>query len=164
MKTTDYTTSIIVAKDATHALACIQNFRGWWSEEIAGDTDVPGSTFFYHYKDVHLCRIRLEELVANQHVVYRVLENEFSFTRDKTEWVNSRLIFELVPTADGTRITFTHEGLTPQDECYNVCNEAWTSYIHGSLKALIETGQGRPNAKEGGLNAELVKKWGLPEK
>jgi len=33
-----------------------------------------------------------------------------------------------------------------------VCQDAWTSYIHGSLKSLIETGQGHPNAKEGGLN------------
>jgi hypothetical protein len=26
------------------------------------------------------------------------------------------------------------------------------------------TGIGRPNAAEGGLNAELVEKWGLPKK
>jgi hypothetical protein len=29
------------------------------------------------------------------------------------------------------------------------------------LKNLIETGTGKPNGKEGGLNAELVEKWGL---
>jgi hypothetical protein len=59
---------------------------------------------------------------------------------------------------------FTHEGLVPEHECYSVCQDAWTSYIQGSLKSLITTGKGKPNAKAGGLNAELVEKWGLPKK
>ncbi len=46
----------------------------------------------------------------------------------------------------------------------NRCNDAWTSYIQGSLHSLITTGKGKPNPKEGGLNAELVEKWGLPKK
>ena len=160
----NYTTTIIVDKDISSAFNSITNFRAWWSEEIVGNTDKVGETFFYHYKDVHLCKIKLIEMVADKKLVYQVIDNEFSFTKDKTEWINTKLIFDLSTEVGKTQIVFTHEGLVPEYECYNVCNDAWTSYIQGSLRNLIETGTGKPNGKEGGLNAELVEKWGLPNK
>jgi hypothetical protein len=160
----DFITSIIVDKDISSAFNAIKNFRAWWSQEIEGSTDEVGETFFYHYKDVHLCKIKLIEMIADEKLVYLVLDNEFNFTKDKTEWVNTKLIFDVVVDGDKTKIIFTHEGLVPAYECYEVCKDAWTSYIHGSLKNFIETGTGKPNGKEGGLNAELVEKWGLPNK
>lgn len=159
-----YTTTIIVDKDISTVFNAIKNFSAWWSEEIEGKTDIVGETFFYHYKDVHLCKIKLIEMIADKKLVYQVIDNEFNFTKDKTEWINTQLIFDLSIVNGKTKMVFTHEGLIPAYECYNVCNDAWTSYIQGSLKNLIETGTGKPNGKEGGLNAELVEKWGLPDK
>lgn len=164
MHTNYYTSTILVNETATVAFTAIKNFRAWWSEEIQGTTDKLGETFFYHYKDVHLCKLQLIEMKPDAKLVYLVLDNQFSFTKDKTEWVNTRLIFDIISEDGKTKIIFTHEGLVPEYECYPVCNDAWTGYIQGSLHALITTGKGRPNAKEGGLNEELVKKWGLPDK
>ena len=164
MKTEDFTTSITVNAIITMAFEAIMNFRGWWSEEIEGKTDALNETFFYHYKDVHLCKIKLIEIVPDTKLVYLVTENEFSFTKDKTEWIGTKLIFDLTTEGEQTHIKFTHEGLVPTYECFEVCNDAWTSYIQGSLRDFIETGKGKPNGKEGGLNAELVEKWGLPNK
>ncbi len=159
-----YTITITVDKDISTAFNSIQHFRAWWSEEIEGHTAKLGETFFYHYKDVHLCKIKLIEMVADKRLVYQVTDNEFSFTTDKTEWINTKLIFDVSAEGGKTKIVFTHEGLVPAYECYHVCHDAWTGYINGSLKNLIETGTGKPNGKEGGLNAELVEKWGLPNK
>jgi uncharacterized protein Usg len=160
----NYTTTITVDKDISSAFNSIKKFRSWWSEEIEGNTDKVGETFFYHYKDVHLCKIKLSEMVADKKLVYQVIDNEFNFTKDKTKWINTKLIFDVSSAENKTKIVFTHEGLVPEYECYKVCNDAWTSYIQGSLKNFIETGKGKPNGKEGGLNAELVEKWGLPNK
>lgn len=164
MNTQDFTSSITVNTSYTKAFEAIKNFRGWWSEEIEGNTDELNETFFYHYKDVHLCKIKLIEAMPDTKLVYLVIENEFNFTKDKTEWIDTKLIFDLNTEGRQTQIKFTHEGLVPTYECYEVCNDAWTSYIQGSLKNYIETGKGKPNGKEGGLNAELVEKWGLPNK
>ncbi|SMG48067.1 SRPBCC family protein [Arenibacter troitsensis] len=164
MENQNYSSTIIVNKDAQTAFNAIKNLRAWWSEEIIGETGTPGETFFYHYKDVHLCKVKLLEGLPNKKLVYLVTDNEFSFVEDKTEWINTKLIFEIAEEGNKTKVIFTHEGLTPEYECYEVCNDAWTSYIQGSLKSLIEKGSGMPNGKEGGLNAELIKKWGLPEK
>jgi hypothetical protein len=50
------------------------------------------------------------------------------------------------PAADGsgTAVAFAHEGLTPEVECYEVCTNAWSMFVTGSLKSLIETGEGQP--------------------
>jgi len=164
MKDKNFTTSITVDKNISGTFNAIKDFRAWWSAEIEGKTDQLNETFFYHYKDVHLCKIKLIETVADKKLVYQVIANQFNFTKDKTEWVNTRLVFDLTSEGHKTKVVFTHEGLVPEYECYNVCRDAWTGYIQGSLKNFIETGKGKPNGKEGGLNAELVEKWGLPNK
>jgi Activator of Hsp90 ATPase homolog 1-like protein len=160
----DFTATIFVDQNPETAFDAVKNFRAWWSEEIEGNTGKLGEEFFYHYKDVHLCRIKLIEIIPAKKLVYLVLDNQFNFVEDKSEWINTKLIFEITSEGDKTRVQFTHEGLVQEYECYGVCNDAWKSYIEGSLQSLIATGKGMPNPKEGGLNAELVEKWGLPEK
>jgi hypothetical protein len=57
-------------------------------------------------------------------------------------------VFDIAKKGEKTEIHFIHEGLVPDYECYNVCSDAWGSYIRGSLKSLIATGKGSPNQKE----------------
>lgn len=164
METNDFRATILVDKSPAEAFNAIKNFRGWWSEEIEGDTAKLNEIFFYHYKDIHLCKIKLTEVVPDKKLVYQVIENEFNFVKDKTEWVNTKLIFDISTEAGKTKLKFTHEGLVPEYECYQVCNDAWSGYIHNSLKNFIETGKGNPNPKDkDGFNAELAEKWGLKE-
>jgi hypothetical protein len=57
-------------------------------------------------------------------------------------------VFEISTHGNKTEIRFTHEGLVSAYECYDVCSNAWGSYVNGSLRSLIATGEGRPNPKE----------------
>ena len=41
-------------------------------------------------------------------------------------------------------MVFTHVGLVPEHECYDVCDDAWSSYVLGNLRRLIETGSKDP--------------------
>lgn len=161
-KSKSFSAKIVVSQDEKTAFNAIKDFRAWWSQQIEGNTDKPGEAFFYHYKDIHLCKIKLVELVPDKRLVYEVLENEFNFIKDKSEWVGTKLIFEITRDGAQTEITFTHEGLVPEYECYNVCFDAWTGYIKTSLYKLITTGKGEPNPLEGdGFNARLAEKWKL---
>lgn len=162
MEDKSFTADILVDQSPDVAFRAILNFRGWWSEEIEGNTDKLNEEFFYHYKDIHLCKLKLIELVPDKRMVYLVTANEFNFVEDKSEWVNTKLIFEITNEEGKTRIRFTHEGLVPEYECYKVCNDAWSGYIKNSLYKLITTGKGEPNPKDkDGFNAELAEKWNL---
>lgn len=165
MENKSFTAAILVDQSPAEAFSSILNFRGWWSEEIEGKTDQLNEEFFYHYQDIHLCKMKLIEWVPNKKIVYLVTENEFNFVEDKSEWVNTKLIFEITGEEGKTKVKFTHEGLVPEYACYKVCNDAWSGYIKNSLYKLITTGKGEPNPKDkDGFNAQLAEKWGLTEK
>ena len=160
MTATDFNTTLVVDQTPEEAFNAINNVRGWWSENIEGGTDKLNDEFIYHYKDVHYCKIRLIEMVPGQKVVWLVLDNYFKFTHDQGEWKGTKIIFDISQEDNQTEIRFTHEGLVPQYECYEICREAWTNYIQESLRSLITTGKGQPNPKEDdGFNAQLVEKW-----
>jgi hypothetical protein len=160
MTTPDFTTTIFVDKTPEEAFSAIKNISGWWSENIEGSTDRLDDEFIYHYQDIHYCKLKLIELVPNQKVVWLVLDNYFKFTEDKGEWKGTKLIFDISQKDGQTEIRFTHKGLVPPYECYEICREAWTNYIQGSLYNLITTGKGQPNPKEDyAFNAQLTEKW-----
>jgi len=146
MNTPDFTTTILVDQTPKDAFNAINNVRGWWSEEIEGSTDTLNSEFDYHYEDVHRCKIKIIELVPNKKIVWSVLDNYFKFTKDKSEWKGTKIIFDIVKKDNKTEMRFTHEGLVPAYECYEICRDAWTGYIQKSLRYFITTGKGQPNA------------------
>lgn len=162
MSTSDFTTTLVVDKSPKEAYDAINNVRGWWSENIEGGTDKLNDEYVYHYKDIHYCKIKLVEMIPNQKVVWLVLNNYFKFTEDKSEWNGTKIIFDISQDADKTIVKFTHEGLVPQYECYEICREAWTNYVQESLRDLITTGKGQPSSKEDdSFDAQMVEKWNL---
>ncbi|MBA9003004.1 SRPBCC family protein [Thermomonospora cellulosilytica] len=146
----NFTTTIAVDRTPQEAFEAITDVRGWWSQEVEGVTDRVGGEFDYHYKDAHRCTIRVTELVPGRKVAWRVLDNYFNFIADQAEWKDTEIVFEISGRDGGAEVRFTHVGLVPQYECYDVCSNAWGGYINGSLRNLINTGKGQPNPKEGG--------------
>lgn len=147
MENQDFTTTIVVDATPEQVIAAVNNVRGWWSENIEGATNVVDTEFSYHYEDVHQCRIKVVELIPNEKVVWLVLDNYFKFTQDENEWKGNRIIFEISENDSKTKLKFTQQGLVPANECFQICQDAWTHYIQGSLKDLILTGQGSPTPK-----------------
>ncbi|MEJ7830867.1 MAG: SRPBCC domain-containing protein [Segetibacter sp.] len=146
MTTSDFTTTISVDEPPKEAFNAINNVRGWWSEEIEGSTDKLNDEFKYHYEDVHRCHMKLIEVIPDKKVVWLVMDNYFKFTKDKSEWKGTKISFEISETDNKTQIRFTHLGLVPEYECYTICRDAWTNYVHNSLHSLITTGRGQPNS------------------
>ncbi len=146
MTLTDFTTTILVNETPEAVYNAINNVRGWWSEEVEGNTDKLNGVFNYHFEDIHRCKVKIVELVPGKKVVWEVLENYFKFTKDKSEWTGTKIIFDISTKDNKTQVRFTHLGLVPEYECFEVCREGWGNYINNSLYKLISTGKGQPNA------------------
>ena len=144
----NFTTAFTVDQTPEEAFAAINNVRGWWSGEIEGSTDKLGDVFTYRYEDVHYSKQKITEFIPGKKVVWHVLDSNFNFTKDKTEWKGTNITFDISKKGNKTEVRFTHVGLVPEYECFNVCSNAWGSYIKGSLRNLITTGKGQPNQKE----------------
>ena len=148
MKTESYTISYTVDQSPQEVFDAINNVRGWWSGEIDGGTDKLGAEFTYRYQDLHRTTQKITELVPGKKVVWRVLDAQINFVKDKAEWTGTDIVFEITRKDGKTDVRFTHVGLRPTIECYGKCAGAWGFYINESLKSLIATGKGDPNDKE----------------
>ncbi len=89
------------------------------------------------------------KVVPGKKVVWFVMDNYFNFTKDKTEWKGTKISFEIAKQKSKTQLCFTHLGLVPEYECFDLCSNVWTQYIQQSLFSLITTSKGQPNPKEG---------------
>lgn len=161
MENQNFTISILVDQSPKEVFNAINNVRGWWSEEIEGNTEKLNDEFTYHYKDVHISKMKLIEVIPDKKVVWLVIDNNFNFTKDINEWKGNKIIFEIEQKDNKTQLKFTQVGLVPQYECYDICREAWSNYIKNSLRSLITTGKGQPNpkSKDVEFNEQLQEKY-----
>lgn len=148
MTAQNFTTTILVEQSPKEAFEAINNVRGWWSQNIEGGTAKLNDVFTYRMQGLHQCTMKLIEVIPDKKVVWLTLDNYFNFTKDKSEWIGTKVSFEIFERDNKTQIRFTHIGLVPAYECYEVCENAWTGYIQDSLRDLIATGKGQPNPKE----------------
>lgn len=142
-----YTTSFTVDQTPQQVFEAVNNVRGWWSQEIVGDTDKLGAEFTFAYKDLHKSTHKITQFEPGKKVVWHTVDAQINFVNDKTEWNGTDVVFEIQKVGDKTELKFEHVGLTPTLACFGDCSGAWEFYINTSLRDLITTGKGQPNPK-----------------
>jgi hypothetical protein len=141
--TSDYTTTITVDASPLAAFDAINDVSAWWGR-ITGTTTAMGDEFVYVVPGLHYSGFRVVDLEPGRRVAWLVTGSYLDFVDDKQEWNGSTVRFDIAEADGKTRVVFTHEGLTSDDECFDICTNAWGMFVNGSLKALIETGRGAP--------------------
>ena len=145
MEAKGYATSFTVDQSPQEVFDAINNVRGWWSGEIQGDTDKLGAEFTYRVQDVHRSKQKITEIIPGKKVVWRVLDADLSFAKNRSEWKNTEIVFEIGEKSGKTEVRFQHVGLVPAYECYDNCSNAWGLLVNGNLRKLITTGQAQPS-------------------
>lgn len=138
MKTQDFTTTLLVDQSPEEVFNAIMNVRGWWSglfeEDIKGKSNKIDDEFTFHAGGgAHYSKQKLVELVPGKKVVWLVTDSKLDFLTHKEEWSGTKFGFDIAEQNGKTKIVFTHEGLTPEVECYNACAPAWTQYVQERL-------------------------------
>ena len=141
MSTKDFTTTILVDQTPAQVFDAINNVRDWWSGEFTGNTNKLNDEFTYRYKEFHMSKQKIVELVPDKKVVWLVTESSINFVKDKNEWTGTKIIFDISKQGNKTQLRFTHQGLVPAIECFEGCSGAWTQLIQEGLFNLITTGK-----------------------
>jgi hypothetical protein len=144
----DFHTSIAVNATPHEAFNCVNDVTQWWTENLEGSSQKLNDEFSVRFGDVHYSRQKLVEVIPDKKVVWLVTDSKLNFIKDKQEWTNTKIVFEIIDQNNQTQIHFTQVGLVPGVECFGACSNAWTEYIQGSLFNLITTGKGQPTKKE----------------
>jgi len=142
MKQRDFTTSISANITANSAIKKISNVPEWWGVTFTGNAEKQDDTFIVKMSGDSFFNFTVTELIPGKRVVWLVTACNMPWYSDKTEWTNTRLIFDLKENNGVTEVTFTHEGLTPEVECYKDCEPGWTHWIQTSLFSYLTNGKG----------------------
>jgi hypothetical protein len=139
----DFTTTIAVDQTPTQVFNAINNPGAWWSGEIKGGTARLNDEFTYRYKDLHMSKQRIVEMIPDKKVVWLVTESAINYAEDKKEWTGTKISFEISEKDSKTQLRFTHLGLDPDIECFDSCSYSWTQLIQQGLYTLITTGKSK---------------------
>ena len=148
MKTSDFTTTILVDQTPMEAFDAINDVRAWWPGEIEGESTRIDDEFTYRYKKIHFSKQRLVEVIPGKKVVWLVTDSSLNFVENKTEWTGTKIVFDISEKNNKTEVRFTHIGLVPQYECFTSCSNAWTDIISNGLRNLIATGKGQADLEK----------------
>jgi hypothetical protein len=119
----------------------ILQVKNWWSglhaEVITGQSAAVGDEFsFSAGNGMHFSIHKLIELIPFSKIVWEVTESNLSFLTNTSEWVGTKICFDIEKLSHGTKVTFTHIGLIQQFECYGRCSNAWTKYLEKLAQTL----------------------------
>lgn len=148
MDATNYSREMIVPNSPQAVYDAVTQVTAWWTVNTDGNTNAKGDEFTVQFGDVHLTKQRITEAALAERIVWLVTEAHLPWLKDLQEWKGTEIVFDIMPTAEGTRLIFTHIGLTPVVECYAQCVKGWAFFIGTSLFKLITTDAGQPDTTE----------------
>ncbi len=103
------------------ALTRVDAIARWWAP--ATGSAGTGGEIVLAFGDQEV-RIRVEQAEPVR-VCWRVQVSE-----PLPDWTGTMITFDIGPAGDGgTSLGFTHHGLTPQLECFSMCQVGWTQYL-----------------------------------
>jgi len=132
-----YDSSII---DLFDALTKQEHIKNWWTPiaRVHEGLDNEGRVEF----DSDFVDWTITDIKSPKLLVWRVVDSSMLGSED---WLNTIITFELHDNGDGTiRLKFSHTGWSGQTECFKKCTDGWAFFLGESLKAYVETGQGKP--------------------
>ena len=146
MKKQDYSVSIIVNATPEQAFKSINSVSDWWTIAFEGQSEKLNDVFTVRFGETFIT-IQLVEFVPNRKIGWQVIDCYKHWLKDKKEWQDTTMSWEISAEKNGTQISFTHIGLVPGIECYNGCEKAWDFYVKESLFQLLTEGKGIPELK-----------------
>jgi len=137
----NFTYSFTSSKTPSAIFELLLHIEQWWSgkyeETIKGESEKVNDEFtFKAGGGAHYSKQKLIELIPNKKIVWLVTDSKLNFISDPSEWVGTTFSFDISTEDNKTKVTFMHDGLVPEIECYDACSGGWTQYLEQLKKKL----------------------------
>lgn len=117
------------------ALTTLPGLAAWWTTDTRGSADAGGAIDFTFGTRGYV-KMKVIELVPDRRVVWQAVDGP-------QDWLGSTVSFDLNQEGAQTTLLFKHQGWKEQSEFMHHCSTKWGTFMQ-SLKACVESGQGRP--------------------
>lgn len=154
MTTEHYQKSITVnatAADVYQALTT--GYDHWWTSTQGKKFQKAGDSIKFTFPpNISDWTLQATSLIPDKQVILECIEaNHIILDKpgsSKEEWLGTTMAWDITANGDTTIIDFTHNGLVPQLDCYEVCSAGWDHFFMDSLQAYLNTGKGKPHSAD----------------
>lgn len=140
--------SVAVHPEAVYR-AITREVNKWWTIQASEAADV-GDLLTVRFGDPYFMSMEVEKTDPDELLVWKVVAAHMFVEgagTGNTEWIGTRIRWNISGTENGSEVSLLHEGLVPSFECYATCKNGW-DYFLVSLKRFLETGTGSPFTEE----------------
>ena len=142
----NYNISIKVKSTEENAFKAVASELDKWWGKVDNPVSKKGDEFSISFGKTSW-RFLITEFSQHDKITWKCIEASHyvnGLTDINEEWLHTELIWTFRKNGDYVEVSFVHKGLTPQLNCYNICEAGWNFFISTSLKNYLETGQGNP--------------------
>ena len=121
--------------------AITKEMSSWWTE-MTSVVDSIGDKTTAKFEDGTTWSFEVTSLEKNKLIEFYCYEanhiHPVTTPEMRSEWEDTTLRFEIVPGGAETDIHFTHIGLTPVVNCYDICRTGWDHFFGSAFQAYLE--------------------------
>jgi hypothetical protein len=140
----NYHASIITNVGSKEAFEKICKVNDWWTANFEGSAKKLNDIFTVRFGETFVT-FKILDAIPNKKIVWYVTDCLLPWLKDKKEWNDTKVVFEISENSGEIRIDMTHVGLMPEIECYENSKKGWDFFFRQSLLRLITTGKGLPD-------------------
>ena len=145
--TNDYHCSITAKVSPSEAFDHICQVSAWWTENFEGSAQALKDVFTIRFGET-FATFRVDDFVPHEMIVWYVTDCNLHWLKDKKEWMDTKIVWEVSAKNDVTQVDMTHLGLVPGAECYDSCEKGWDHCIKDSLFRLLTEKEGLPEKRK----------------
>jgi hypothetical protein len=147
----DYKISILANAKIENAFTAVSHeIEKWWGK-VDNASPILYEEFSVFFGSTEW-RFVISDHILNDKITWRCNKAEH-YDGDRTdirhEWLHTEVHWEFKDNKDGVEISLVHKGLTPELNCYDICEAGWNYFVGTSLKNYLESGTGSPYIAEG---------------
>lgn len=144
MSNKNYTQTFSTDAAPAEVVNKISQVSAWWAKNFQGEATDVGDVFTVRFNNGDTYTIKIAKIIPNKQVAWEVLDSFQGWVKRPTEWVGTKIIWDIDKNGSGSEVRFTHQGLTSELECFDKCTAGWNYLMLESLSQLVNTGKGLP--------------------
>jgi hypothetical protein len=152
MNQPSYHSSITINITALAAFDGINHVSAWWANHVEGSSKKLNDVFTVRFGKT-FANIKITELIPGKKIIWLVEDCYMDLLKDKNEWKDTQIIWDIKAKGDQTIVSMTHLGLVPELECFKDCTGGWNFYVGESLFNFLTRNKGLPGT---GIRATIA--------
>lgn len=144
MEKQDYHSHIVIHSTPKEAFEKISRVSEWWSKDFEGKSQKPNDVFTVKFSSGDMYKVKVSEVLPDNKIIWEFIDTYQGWVKNPTEWVGTKIVWEVFPQKDSVEVKMTHLGLVPELECFDRCTKGWDYLTHEILFKFLDEGKGHP--------------------